>query len=412
MTRQNNKFTRIFLKVVRQYVKYYNDCSFKFYFDDVELRPIGNSPKIVEVKIKNAESVFKRIFMEGSVGLGESYCEGLIQVDDKDYKEFFFIFVRSLYNKKLLFRLSPIDLFHVFNAYFFYPSYGRDNQSEAMNGHYSLSDWFANEEDSNEFYLQWLDSPYIQYSCGKWDEDTKTLEEAQINKFEFYARRLGIDENSKGKTLLDLGCGWGGLMFYMAEKYGIKCKGLTLSKAQAKYVQAQIEKRNLSELVSVEIKNIHDLEGKYDYIASVGVMEHVDDFDDLYKKISQALNKNGATLIHAMFRREYFHRTDAFLLKYIFFKGQFPYLKNNLKIFRKYFKYVDRNDLSEVSYPKTLQCWYDKFCAHETEIRKLLKEKGRCQDIDFAIRVFKHYLVLSYCGLYEKGLVCNVLARN
>lgn len=258
----------------------------------------------------------------------------------------------------------------------------------------------------------WLGSPYVQYSCGRWDENTKTLEEAQINKFKFYARRLGINENSKGKTLLDLGCGWGGLMFYLAEKYDLKCHGLTLSRAQAKYVEDEIKKRNLTGLVSVEIKNIHDLEGKYDYIISVGVMEHVSDFDDLYKKISLALNPDGATLIHSMFHREFFYKTDPFLLKYIFFKGGTPRIKENLKIFRKYFKYVSKNDLPLFSYPKTLECWYDRFCAREDEIRKLLREKSRCKDVDFAVRVFKHYLILAYCGMYERGLVSNILAKN
>ena len=125
--------------------------------------------------------------------------------------------------------------------------------------HYNFfDDPFENGKDANGFYLSWLNKGHIQYTCGKWDEDTKTLEEAQLNKLEFYAKRLGIDENSAGKTLVDLGCGWGGCMFFMAEKFGIRCKGVTLSTAQAEYVRDEIKKRKLENLVSVEIDDIHN----------------------------------------------------------------------------------------------------------------------------------------------------------
>ena len=203
---------------------------------------IGENKKIVEVRIKDAEKVFKRIFSEGSLGLGESYCEGLINVSDEDYKEFLFIFVRTLYNKKLLLKLSLIDLLRIAKSKFIQRSFSHGNQKDDINGHYSLSDWFPNEMDSNIFYLYWLDSPYIQYTCGKWDEDTITVEEAQLNKLEFYARRLGINESSRGKTMLDLGCGWGGSMFFMAEKYGVISRGITLSKAQGKYIEEEAKR--------------------------------------------------------------------------------------------------------------------------------------------------------------------------
>ena len=87
-------------------------------------------------------------------------------------------------------------------------------------------------------------------------------------------------------------------------------------------------------------------------------------------------------------------------------------MKNNLRIFSKYFKYVDRNDLPNKSYPKTIMCWYENFLKNEKDIRKLLESKGKIKDVDFAVRVFKHYLVSVYCGLYEDELVSNILAYN
>ena len=199
----------------------------------------------------------------------------------------------------------------------------------------------------------------------------------------------------------------------MAENYGIKCKGVTLSTAQAKYIKAEIKKRNLEKLVSVEIDDIHNIKGKYDYVISIGVMEHIKDYDHLYKTISGILNKNGSALMHSIFHREMFYKSDPFLLKYIFPGGATPEIKKNLRIFRRYFKKVDRNDLPAYSYPKTLECRYNNFCKNEEGIRKLLAEKSKVKNIDFSIRVFKHYLMLAHCGLSNKfGLVANILVKN
>jgi len=198
----------------------------------------------------------------------------------------------------------------------------------------------------------------------------------------------------------------------MAEKYNLSCKGLTLSTAQKRYVESEIKRRNLVGQVTVELKNIHDLVGKYDYIISIGVLEHIDDYDDLYKKSSLALKKTGRLLFHSIFHTNIFYKGDSFLTKYIFPGGGTPNLKQNIRIFQKYFKYVNRNDLPKLSYPKTLDCWFDKFCENEKNIRNLLEKNGKCKDINYSIRVFKHYLVFCSCGLTVNGVISNILTHN
>ena len=407
-----SRFERIFIKMLKIYVKKHKEDSFKIFFDDFEQPVIGSSKSIIEVRFKDSKNTFNRIFTEGSLGLGEVYCEGKIQVKDEEYKSFLLAFVRCIHDKSLLPILSPLDIIAILKAKFTTPFHSKDDQHANINTHYSLGDWFDNEEDANTFYLYWLNSKYIQYSCAKWDEDTKTLEDAQKNKFEFYAKRFGITKESKGKTLLDLGCGWGGFMFYMAENYGLKCKGLTLSTAQKEYIEKEIKRRKLDDNVGVELKNIHDMRGKWDYVVSIGVLEHIDDYDDLYKKTSESLNTNGLSLFHSMFHTGRVYRSDPFLTKYIFPGGGTPNLKENIKIFEKYFKHVDENELPALSYPKTLDVWYASFCKHEDEIRLLLKNKSKCEDVEYAIRVFKHYLMLASCGLTVGGVVGNILAYN
>ena len=408
-------YADIFLRMCHVYVEHYYPCTFRFLLDGDREETIGTSDRVVEVRIRDTERVCRRIFTEGAIGLGESYCEGLIDVADADYAEFLFIFVRIADHRRLLLQLPMTDMLRIMWVLFSPKKYfTKGVQPADINHHYSLQDWFHNEDDANRFYLMWLESPYIQYSCGKWDPDTRTLEEAQANKFAFYARRLGIDAASKGKKLLDLGCGWGGLMFFMAETYGIECTGWTLSTAQAAYVRSEIERRGLQDLVHVEIRNIHEAEGQYDYITSVGVMEHISDFDGLYARVASALKKDGKALIHTMFQR-YRHQgsVDAFLAKYIFPGGAIPHLGRNIKTFSKYFSKVSPNFLPSGSYPKTLWCWFQRFCEREGAIRELLRDRSTCRDVDFAVRVFKHYLVLCYCGLSEEGIfVGNILAEH
>ena len=153
-----NKFEEIFIRLVTAYVKKYNEHSFEICDDDKKCEPIGDSKNIVKVKFTNSNEVLQRIFIEGSLGLGEAYCEGMITVDDKLYKYFLFIFVRAAYDKKLLLSLPFSDIIVILKAKFNRKFFEKENKSENINAHYSLSDWFDNEKDANNFYLFWLNS--------------------------------------------------------------------------------------------------------------------------------------------------------------------------------------------------------------------------------------------------------------
>ena len=402
---------KIFLKVTRAYVgEERPDMSFRFSFDGVPQPMIGSGSRIVDVSFHNAERLFQRIFLEGNMGLGEGYSEGLIEVKDEDYKEFLCICVYAT-SPRILRQLSIFDMMAVVRAraggYFTKP-----RQNATMDNHYSLSDWFDNDVDSNTFFHYWLDRDHHMYSCGKWDPETMTLQEAETNKLEFYANRMGIDESSQGKTLLDLGCGWGGVLFFMAEKFGVRSKGLTLSVAQHSFITQEIARRRLQDLVSVELRNVHDMKGKYDYIISIGMLEHISDFDDLYEKTARALNPGGQALMHSIYTESWFYKADRWFLKYIFPYGSCPYFPSNLRSFRKYFNFVEPKKMPYLSYPKTLDAWFANFCKAEPQIRDLLQKSSKVKDVEFAIRTFKHYLAIASVSLTFSGFVGNILVKE
>ncbi len=403
-------YSRVFLSIASTYVKKYPEHSFQFYFDEDEPIMIGESERVVKVYFKNTKSVLERMFLYGSLGLGECYCEGLIKVADAEYKYFLFIFVRAGADKNFWKELSIADLITIFRARLSATFFSRKNQAENINAHYSLHDWFT-DEDSNKFYMYWLGSSYVQYSCGRWLSDTKTLEEAQVNKFEHYRKRMGIDENSRGKTLLDLGCGWGGFMFYLTEKYALQCTGMTLSTAQAKYIEEEIDRRKFNNRVRVIVDNVYNMSGQYDHIISLGMLEHITDYDDLIKKSARVLKKDGTAVFHSIFHTSFFYRPDPFLTKYIFPGGGTPRKNRLVRIYKKYFTYVDCEDMPELSYPKTLAAWRENFCRNEKEIRTLL-QKNKNIDVDHSVRIFKHYLTLAEVGLTVSGGVFHAILKQ
>jgi len=403
---------KVFIRLAKNYIRKYPKHSFKFYFDDIECPILGKSKKVIVVKFRNSRKFFKRVFTEGSIGLGECYCNGMIDVKDSDYRHLLMMFVRAGKDKRFFLSLPFLDKLKVLKAILAGKVFSRKSPKANINAHYSLSDWFENDEDSNKFYTYWLDKNYVQYTCARWDKDTKTLDQAQVNKFEYYAKRLGINKSSKGKTVLDLGCGWGGFMFYLAKKYGVICKGITLSTAQGKFIRQQARRKKLQGKVSVEVGNAMELSGKYDFIVSIGMLEHIDDYHTLFRRVAKALNPKSSSLFHAMFYKRKIYRPDPFLSKYIFPGGSIPSVRKTPKILRKYFRHVSRQDMPDLSYPKTLACWYKSFCDNEEKIRNLLKNKSKVKNIDWAIRLFKHYLMLAEDGLTVDGLVSNFLVKN
>ncbi len=402
---------KIFLKVTSAYVgEERPDMSFRFSFDGVPQPVIGSGSRVVDVSFHNTARLFQRMFLEGNMGLGEGYSEGLIEVIDEDYKEFLGICVYAT-SPRILRQLSIFDMIAAVRAraggYFSKP-----REHATMDNHYSLSDWFDSEDDSNRFFHYWLDRDHRMYSCGKWDPETKTLQEAETNKLEFYAKRMGIDEHSRGKALLDLGCGWGGVLFFMAERFGVRSKGLTLSAAQHHYITKEIRRRNLQDLVTVELRNVHNMEGTYDYIVSIGMLEHITDFDDLYRKTARALNPGGQALMHSIYSESWFYKADRWFLKYIFPYGACPNFSSNMRCFRKYFNFVEPKKMPSLSYPKTLDAWFANFCKAEPQIRDLLKKSSKVKDVDFAVRIFKHYLAIASASLTLSGFVGHTLVKE
>lgn len=198
----------------------------------------------------------------------------------------------------------------------------RESAADSIRFHY---------DRSNDFYRQFLDSR-MQYSAAHFSRPGQPLEEAQLEKLDGICRRLRLHP---GDTLLDIGCGWGGLIIHAAERYGVRAKGCTLSQDQLKFATAAVRFLGLEDRVSVDIIDYRDLNGSFDKIASIGMFEHVGQplLAGYFKKVKDLLKPGGLFLNRGLIRAEG-ASDDAetlFIQKTVFPGGQLVHLADVIR---------------------------------------------------------------------------------
>jgi cyclopropane-fatty-acyl-phospholipid synthase len=252
---------------------------------------------------------------------------------------------------------------------------------------------------SNAFYRLWLDSRMV-YSCAYFRDAADTLDDAQLAKLDHICRKLRL---ASGEAFLDIGCGWGALLFHAAERYGVTAHGITLSQNQFDHVRAEIERRGLLGRVQVELRDYRDLpdDERYDKIASVGMFEHVGvrRFDNYFGKIHRLLKPGGMVLNHGIT-----HNTlDAdslgsgigeFVDEYVFPGGELTHVARVVEgMARQGLECVDAEALRE-HYAKTLWAWVKRLEANEAEA---LREVG-----DERYRIWRIYMAGS-AHAFDRG---------
>jgi cyclopropane-fatty-acyl-phospholipid synthase len=252
---------------------------------------------------------------------------------------------------------------------------------------------------SNAFYRMWLDSRMV-YSCAYFHHDTDTLDDAQAQKLDHICRKLRL---VPGETMLDIGCGWGGLIFWAAQNYGVKATGITLSQRQFEYVQGEIAARKLQDRVSVQLLDYLDLpeDVLYDKVASVGMFEHVGTarFSKYFGKIYRVLKPGGFVLNHGITQNALGARglgsgISEFVEDYVFPGGELTHVSAvTAAMAAEGLEVVDAEALRE-HYAKTLWHWTDRIEARADDARR---EVG-----DERYRVWRIYMAGS-AHAFDRG---------
>src|SRR6516165_10712424 len=266
-------------------------------------------------------------------------------------------------------------------------SKGRD--AKAISHHYDVS---------NRFY-EWVLGPSMAYTCACYPREDATLEEAQANKHDLVARKLGLTE---GMRLLDVGCGWGGMVRHAAREYGIKALGVTLSAQQAAWAQAAIEREGLSGLAEVRHLDYRDVpETGFDAVSSIGLTEHIGkaNLPSYFAFLRGKLKVGGRLLNHCITRpdnSEPASRTGGFINRYVFPDGELEGPGHLVSMMHDTGFEVRHEENLREHYAKTLAAWGANLDAHWDEA---VAEVGQG-----TARVWRLYMAGSRLG-FDRNVV-------
>src|SRR5579875_1699158 len=228
--------------------------------------------------------------------------------------------------------------------------HSKERDKQAISYHYNRS---------NDFYALWLDQRMV-YSCAYFASPDDDLDTAQQRKLEYICRKLRL---RPGERLLDIGCGWGGLVIYAAKHYGVDAYGITLSQTQVDQVQQRIRQAGLTDRCRVELRDYRDMNEEYAYekIVSVGMFEHVGEalLPTYFKQAWQLLRPGGVFLNHgiASVMTATALQESSFNQKYVFPDGELVPISTTLRIAEASgFEVRDVENLRE-HYALTLRHW-------------------------------------------------------
>ena len=254
---------------------------------------------------------------------------------------------------------------------------------------------------SNEFFALWLDERRV-YSCAYWRDGVQTLAEAQAAKLDHLCRKLLL---RPGERLLDVGAGWGGLLMWAAEHYGVDATGITLSRHQHQHVQQLIDERGLAGRVRIMLMDYRDLpdDPAYDKIASVGMFEHVGRalLPAYFGKLQRLLVPGGLLMNHGITaggtrNAQLGAGIGGFIERYIFPGGELLHLSHVLAVMAE--SGLEALDVENLRphYARTLWAWSDGLEARLDDARRLAPET--------VVRAYRLYLAGSAMA-FERGWI-------
>jgi len=380
-------FNTIADKIVFKSLKFIKYGSIELVNYDNKKYTFGNSNEDLKVKIKvKKPGLTYQIVKNGSIGMAESYMRGDFETDSLTN-----LIELTAKNIKLIYKFSGLLDFPIVNN--IKSIFIKNNKSKSKANiakHYDLG---------NDFFSLWLDSS-LTYSSAIFENQDSNLESAQINK---YKKLLSLINPRPGDKILEIGCGWGGFAEFVGKNYDVKMDCITISQKQFDYACKKIFENGLNEKVKIKLKDYREVKDKYNYIASIEMIEAVGKnyLSSYFNTIKSNLSKNGKAAIQAItISDDLFDRYKTkqdFIQKYIFPGGFLPSKKSLYSLSSTRGMSIDKYESYGLHYSNTLKLWRDEFLNKWDYISK--------QGFDLTFKRMWHFY-LSYCeaGFKSKNI--------
>jgi cyclopropane-fatty-acyl-phospholipid synthase len=326
----------------------------------------------IDVTIADSGAL-RRIAVSPELALGEAYVDGFLTIAQDDVDGLLSLLVQNL--MRIRSRLGASAALgaakrggHAAN--------GEDRARRNVAHHYDLS---------NDFYALFLDAD-LQYSCAYFEAESDTLEAAQEAKKQLIARKLCL---RPGHSVLDIGCGWGGLGLHLAERHGVRVRGITLSQAQHVAAQGRAEALTPTPIAVFALEDYRKTRGQFDRIVSVGMFEHVGrrHYDEYFRTIADLLVEDGLALIHTIGRKSGPGATNPWVARHVFPGGYAPALSEILPAIERAGLYVTDIEVWRSHYARTLSAWRERFETQIAQVRVMFDERF--------CRLWRFYLAVS-----------------
>lgn len=361
---------------LKAFLKNFEEESFIVNLWDGEKVIVGEGEPQFTINIKNPLKK-KDLINSTSLAFGEAYMNGNVEFEG-DLYTILDVILRHINKFSTKFENLP-QIFHKVT--------NKSKQKEEVTSHYDIG---------NDFYSLWLDKT-LSYSCGYFQNNNDSLYDAQMNKINHILKKLNLKD---GLSLLDIGCGWGGLLIEAAKQYKVKGLGITLSEEQYIKFKERIKEEHLEEYLEVRLMDYRDLKKskmKFDRIVSVGMLEHVgrSNYDLFFENVDAVLKESGLFLLHYISGIKE-SEGDAWIKKYIFPGGVIPTLREIIYISAEYNYHTIDVESLRMHYTRTLLEWYKNFQNNKDKVKEMFDEKF--------IRMWSLYLC-SCAAAFNNGVV-------
>jgi len=331
-----------------------------------------------------------KLVLNPELNFPEAYMRGEIEFENGSLLDFLNMAFENIGHGEI--NISGYIVKKILHAWRFITNYNLPGRSKFnAQSHYDIGG-----AKGESLYDLFLDKKHRQYSCAYFKKDDESLEDAQQNKLNHIIRKLDI---KSGQRVLDIGCGWGGMVYEIARQSQCEVTGISLSENQINYCKKKAKELKLDNQVNFELCDYREVKGKYQRLVSVGAFEHIGKkfYKTFFKKVHNIMTDNGICLLHTIGTVNSPGPTQPFIQKRIFPGGILPSLSDLISPIEKTGLILADCETLIHHYDKTLKAWLDRFLKNKEKAKFLYNKEF--------VRMWEFYLASCSAGFKFRDLV-------